>query len=310
MRVNNELETKIIQLYKNGLSTVKIANMFGLYPSTIHYHLKKCSIKIRSISEANINRVYKLDRNQIQEIIKLYQRGKIKKELSKIFRVSSSVISYHLRVNNIPFRSRVKYVLNENFFEKIDTEQKAYWLGFIAADGCMFKNKNQYLLRLALGKKDYNHLVKLNRDIESDKPIYEDKISYSLVLRSKKIFNDLIKYNIVPNKTFKLKFPRNVSGNLIKHFIRGYFDGDGGIHWHKKNKTLEVQFLGLKDFLLRIQKILVNECRINYVKIFRSRSIYCLKYVGNTQVPRILNYLYKGSNIYLDRKYEIAKQTI
>ena len=125
----------------------------------------------------------------------------------------------------------MRHTLNKNYFKNIDTEEKAYWLGFIAADGCVYKmSKNAYRLQINLSAVDIGHLELFNDCIESDYIITQKKVNNSdtciLKISSKEFTDNLINLGITPNKSLIVQMP-NISQDLIRHFIRGYFDGDG-----------------------------------------------------------------------------------
>jgi hypothetical protein len=118
---------------------------------------------------------------------------------------------------------------NIDIFQNIDTEEKAYWLGFLYADGCVHSQENK--IELGLAEKDYEHLNKFRNFLQiKNKIAYRDSTkSYRLSFRSKKSKQDLIALGYIPCKSLLLHFPNSqqVPDYLIKHFIRGYFDGDG-----------------------------------------------------------------------------------
>jgi len=106
-------------------------------------------------------------------------------------------------------------------------------------------------------------------------------------------------------KTFNLKFSINIENNLIRHFIRGYFDGDGSVY--ENNGTLNISIVGTIDFLNEIKKMLINNCNLNDTMfddrhLERKNNICALRYGGNIIVNRIYHYLYDNSMIYLKRK--------
>lgn len=120
---------------------------------------------------------------------------------------------------------------NENYFEKIDTQEKAYFLGFIFADGCVISDpiRYRYKLTIKIHSKDKHILNSLISSIDGEMMVWENKTKFSQVtLSGKKIVSDLIKLGATPNKTFDLQYPI-IDENLEKHFLRGYFDGDGCI---------------------------------------------------------------------------------
>jgi hypothetical protein len=200
------------------------------------------------------------------------------------------------------------YKINSNFFKNINNQKKAYWLGFITADGCISR-KNRVRLRLITSKKDKEHFNKFLKTTKSNHKIYYNKhnTGYTVDISDNKIVDDLKKYNVVPRKTFILKMPK-IDEDLIKHFIRGYFDGNGCfyIFLRKNRKLFSMNFAissGTKSFLIDLQKILIKELKINKTKIRKTSGCYQINYGGNKQVKKIMDWLYCGSNVFLDRKY-------
>jgi hypothetical protein len=124
-------------------------------------------------------------------------------------------------------------------FNNIDTEEKAYWLGFIYADGTNGKNNN--LFRISLSIKDEQHILLFKKCIESEHKITyaetNDPFGYGggevyksaiLSISSKEISQALKKLGINGNKTTYSQLPQ-IDEKFWSHFIRGYFDGDGSI---------------------------------------------------------------------------------
>ena len=129
--------------------------------------------------------------------------------------------------------SRVnRHNIDLGFFENIDNQDKAYFLGLMFSDGSVNSNCNQCYLKL----KDEDVIIKFKEALKCDYPIIYKEFpwkSYTLEISSKKICNDLVNLGCVPNKTKVLRFP-NLKKGLIRHFIRGYFDGDGWLLLHDK----------------------------------------------------------------------------
>ena len=120
-----------------------------------------------------------------------------------------------------------QYKLNEDYFGKICTEEKAYWLGFILADGCVQSNYNG--ISIELQKKDKEHLKKFLRSLKANYPLVKTGCGFSVAIFSKKMKQDLIKLGVTPRKAQTTK-PIRVRKNLQRYFWRGVFDGDGSIH--------------------------------------------------------------------------------
>lgn len=211
-----------------------------------------------------------------------------------------------------------KYTISQNFFEKIDTQEKAYILGFISADGCVHKTS----LIINISNNDIEILEKIKENIGSTHPIkisaerksiLNGKIIKSgkmaaLRIVNKKISIDLFNLGIVPKKSLTLKFPTNdqVPNNLIRHFIRGYFDGDGSVFKSKKCNCLRIRFCGTYDFLLSIKGFLENNL-IKSNKITKNHNIFEFGIGGKKNINKFYNFLYKDSTIFLQRKKNIFK---
>lgn len=203
-----------------------------------------------------------------------------------------------------------KVEINENYFETIDSEDKAYWLGFLFADGCVTQDHKHLLVNLA--PIDYSHLCLLRDSMESNCQIkYRDNNRYiSLSLYRKKIVEDLIDKGCIPAKSLILRFPSEdkVPNDLQRHFIRGYFDGDGCISTRlrvPKNRSnaimeCEVNFLGTKHMLENIASIIP----IENVRIFKFGKIYKFRIQNKKNIIKLMDYLYKDSSIYLKRKFD------
>lgn len=190
-------------------------------------------------------------------------------------------------------------------FEKIDTEEKAYWLGFLYADGSVGSKESK--IELGLAEKDLHHIEKFKNFMGiANKICYRPQSkSYRISFRSDNCKTDLINKGCIPKKSLILKFPteEQVPFYLIKHFIRGYFDGDG---WFTNTGSyFQIGIIGTKDFI---------EGFLNCVDIINTKNtIFTVhredgakRYVFGAlnDVTNFLNWIYKDATIYLDRKYE------
>ena len=145
-----------------------------------------------------------------------------------------------------------KYDIDENYFEKIDSPEKAYLLGLIYADGCNYTPTNTVTLCLQEQDKhileDIKELLHYNAPLKKIKPKKEShQISFVLTIHSKKISTDLTALGVMQNKTFKITFP-DINKDLFSHFIRGYFDGDGCIS--KTGRGAKCNIVSSYDFNL------------------------------------------------------------
>ena len=209
---------------------------------------------------------------------------------------------------------RRKYNVNDAYFENIDTEHKAYWLGFIYADG--FINTTEDVVGISLNKEDEEHLEKFKKDIEFEGNIHHYKgkgftnTDYvRIIIRSKIMKQHLIKLGVYENKTNILSFPtiNQIPRELMIHFIRGYIDGDGCItygHTQKNGKrNYSLKIIGTLDIIQSIQYILKTNVKLERRYPERNIDNYSLTIGGNKQLKRILDELYGNATIFLDRKY-------
>jgi len=273
----------------------------------------------------------KKDLNETK-ICELYINGSSTYTIADIMQISRSPICKILRKNNIKMKKVGHpkiFSCKENIFQE-DNEFSFYLAGFIAADGTLRKQKYSKVLKISLSKKDENHLKQIQKLLENNSPIkhYKTKIKnkkicnnkakyneyeYSeLTITSSKIFDDLDRFNIVPNKTSSYTMPDwLISHNLVRHFIRGYIDGDGSICISLNKKYLKPQaslsIIGNKNLIDVINKIFIEKCKINGSKINHkpgTKHTYRIRFSGNKQMKKLANFLYSDSNIFLRRKID------
>lgn len=226
-----------------------------------------------------------------------------------------------LGVEVINKQNRLKF--DNTVFDSIDTEEKAYWLGFIFADGCISSSsleenkKPKYTLEVSLKADDAKHLEKLNTFMKYEKngvKIQDVKCGAVICKRcrwaitNKHLWEVLNNYGCTPKKSLTLKFPDESifkSKDLIRHFIRGYFDGDGCFsrQLHSIIVSPIVGFIGTKDFLEKILYYSDIQASFRHDKR-HTEYTWSLEYHKEEGI-KLINYLYKGSVIYLDRKFKL-----
>lgn len=199
-------------------------------------------------------------------------------------------------------KKNTKNILSQ--FTVIDTEEKAYWLGFLCADGSVSTNEDK--IELGLAEKDLDYLEKFKKFMNlPNKICYRASTkSYRFSFRSQNLKADLIKLGCVPQKSLILQFPsfEQVPKHLIRHFMRGYFDGDG---WFSNTfKAFEVGILGTQDFVENYINLLGLN-KINKIHNTKTNTI-TKKYVSSAveDVTIWLDFIYKDAKVYLNRKYE------
>lgn len=263
-------------------------------------------------------------KSKVPQIIKLYQSGQSTYKIADELNSHPQIIRTWLIKNNIPRRSlshaAQEWKLNEHYFDKIDTEDKAYFLGLLYADGCITLNT----VSISLIETDRQILEAFSKALNSNKPLQyvikegNRKPQYTLSITNQQIIKSLNKLGITPRKSFTCKFPKNLPKSLVRHFIRGIFDGDGNIYKklrYKSNRpnphmSYSFSIVGTKNVIQTIQNIVSKQCKIKKNKLYnpkhmKGKNCYIMTYYTKDELLKIRNYLYKDSNFYLKRKHKI-----
>ncbi len=231
----------------------------------------------------------------------------------KVFRKGNSGFWLGKKRPNLGINNN-KYSFNDTVFDKIDSEEKAYWAGFIAADGCILRRGKGFSdqLSITLHKKDIDHLKKFLKFLSSNHPIKRERNQWGnnyarITICSNRLSKGLSRLNIVPRKTKTYKLPQ-LSGDLMRHFVRGYFDGDGCFSEYQGGKRFNI--VGIKGVILDLQKYFITEVGLNKTILGKNKHALearCLEYSGNKNVWKIARHFYSNATVYLERKFNIIK---
>jgi len=204
--------------------------------------------------------------------------------------------------------------VNHNVFD-VYSPENCYWAGFIAADGNI--RKDVPYISIQLKGSDEGHLKKFLFFIKSDRHITrQTKIQKSgrvtevcgIHIYSHQIKSSLKeKFNIVPAKTKVLEPPLKIPKALVKHYIRGCFDGDGSVCWHKHNNRPRLQFASGSYKLIKwIKNTIESNVCVGSPKIEQNKKwkTYSVNYMGK-QSLMILDWLYKPNQCKLNRKFQL-----
>lgn len=294
----------IIQMRINNVKVKDIASKYNLNPHTVSSFLERNNIRIRGIQ----------DEDTIHKIINMYNSGVPMYEIGHQLHFSGTTISEILKNHNVAIRpvteSNKRYEVNEQYFEDIDTQDKAYILGLFYADGCRHKNCNTVSINLQ--ERDKDILEKIKECIEYTGPLrYIDcsnngnrQNQWCLSVSNKNIADCLYEYGIVPAKEFKVQYPSFLTDELMPHFIRGYLDGDGCICKTEKRVSLT----GTKMLLSGIKSYVENKLGIHFSLLHYNKKnpITCdIRVAGTIQCKKFLDYIYNDANLYLNRKHEL-----
>lgn len=293
---------KVVDMYNSGMTQQEIANVYNCSKHAVHMFMKKMNINAR---------LNGFTENDAKSMYEMYQNGMSMVDIAEKFNSCRHTIGRTLKRYGFNI-DRLKYHCDDSYFDVIDTEEKAYILGLLWADGCNDVKLGK--IQLQLQERDVDILMEINELTNNDRPLFftplHDKNphwqnTYTLILKSYHMSKVLESYGMVPKKSLVLEFPDCLDKSLYKHFIRGYFDGDGNISYNHHTKTLNVGMVGTHMFLSAIQCI----CENLNVKTFLSNknkenNTICSFGITNKQDRIIfLNWIYDDAKIKMDRKY-------
>ena len=222
-----------------------------------------------------------------------------------------------------------QYEIDETFFQSINKEAQAYILGFIYADGCNQIYDNTRYISITQLEQDRDILDKIKNAMNFTNPNYvteiqksNGKVKYKMQIYSRILSEDLENLGVIANKSLILQFPTSISDELMPHFIRGYFDGDGCV-WEGKPKidsknrfihNVKFTFTGNFDFIDKLQDYLVKKLGFRKTKLNFSKAknpnnstgehVCTMEYSGKKQLELFYNYIYDNASIYGNRKKE------
>lgn len=201
------------------------------------------------------------------------------------------------------------YSINYKFFENWNPEV-AYIVGFFMADGCVEPKINRISCELSM--KDYTHLFKIKNILRSENPICIKKYrnSCALYIHNKKMVSDIIKKGVIPNKTYRQRFPSDIPNEYKIDLIRGLLDGDGSIKYDKNTNQRRIQFLGSEKLLIEVHNFLMEKCNVNNIKIQNLGNFCRINYGSKENTQKIIDLLYYKNCLCLERKLGLARGVI
>lgn len=302
------IDNNYIYDYKNGLSIWEIANKYNdSYKNTIE-KVTGHRFEARLLSD-----------DEKDKICKLYLDGISTVKIGEMYGVNNKPISVVLKEKEIEIDRRLstrKYILNEHYFDEIDSPIKGYIYGLLLSDGS--NNPTKQTVSISLQEEDVDILNRIREEIQSTKPLeyidyskkhdfgYHYKNQYRLLLFSNKICSALEKHGIVKNKSLIIEFPQ-FDDKIMPSLIRGMWDGDGTLGLYKTN-VINVSLTATEMFCQGLKKYLFDKLNIESCHIYDAschNGITKNFTIGKTvDKIKFLRWMYKDADIYLERKYK------
>ena len=339
------------ELFDKGLSYPEIGKIMNKSPRGCQakavrfgWTRKECNVWI------NNKRADFWTDSEIETLTKAIADGLFMPDILKVINRSEKCIFNKMHELDLHFRERTEiekanyrraYSVDDNYFENIDSQKKAYWLGWLVTDGYVIThlntkrgitNNNSVALKLSI--KDKYVLEDFKKDIKADIEIkfvnrgkgyiYTNKITNKeklieggdqciLQFSSAKMIKDLEKYGIHQNKTYNVVFPKELDSKYYPGFIAGVISGDGCIDIKKNRKgfILRCTIAGTLDLVQKIREILIKEICMNPEKKFsKCESTKCLYRLelNQTETIALYNWLQKNGISLMERKNKLIEE--
>lgn len=301
-----------MEFIKNNLANMTIselANHFDVSYAKMNDKVHKMGLSRKKASG-------EIWSNEEDELLRKHFEWAPKNYIMKLFpnRTWVSILQRGIKTLNLNRQSQDRYSVDYKFFEEW-TPESAYIFGFIAADGHLFYEsgkENKNALQFEIADYDSDILEKIKKVLQFEGPIcYTKRNTVKLQLSNKKIINDLIEKGMPKeNKTSLLSKPIDLPDHLVKHYIRGLFDGDGSVYQNGAT-DIRYQLLGTLKLLTFVKEKLPCDCSNITIRnrAGDGANVHCFQ-TGHRKAKIILNWMYKDSTIHLDRKYNKYKEIL
>jgi|GEM_PF-2034707 hypothetical protein len=344
-------ESELIKLFNEGKSNKYLSEFFNRPLRGIQGHLLKLGLKRREINvwKDNPRNDFWTD-TEIDTVKLLIEQGESARDIALKINRSTGVLFNKLSELNLKIKKKSNiqesnyrryYTLNDNYFEKIDSQMKAYFLGWLMTDGYVGHSINsargEYKsnrIGMKLSIKDVSILEELRSALETNVPIkygqarsteFTNKktgkkniissgMSCALDFSSAKMKEDLKQYGVVNKKTYTIGFPENVPKTFYPGLIAGLISGDGCIDIKKNHQTgriLRISLAANLHLLERIKEILIEE--IQYKPKIRkektSEKLFILE-LNQTESINLYSWLKRNNVRIMERKTSILEKFI
>lgn len=294
-KLSPDTRQEIVSRYINGESSLKLKNEYGIDQATVYNLLREHGLTAKQKQRLRES----LSPQEKMQIREDYKSGVTRSAIIEKYQITDTTLYRLLKKSNESLRVTPRTV-NHSFFSEIDA-LRAYWIGFIAADGYVYKGK---ALKIELAERDKSHIESL-RDLLTDSRLYfrTPKKTIGLYVSSPQMVADLLKYGIHQAKSATLRLPLNMPEDFFFDWLRGYYDGNG---WPASNRCIGIA----SNFamLSQLQEKLLNEYGIksSIRKNPRNEVFANINISANGSLALLEKFYYPGC-VCLDRKITKAR---
>lgn len=260
----------------------------------------------------------RLTNEQIEQSIQRYSEGMSQSAIGALFGVSGNAIKGLLERRGIQARTisdaKRRLPCNHNYFNEPLDEAHTYWIGFLLADGFISEHQpgRNERVSVRLCAEDRGHLEKLAGSLGSGHKILTvDEAggaqSVQLSIASPELANSLMRYNVMPRKSAMHLFSELIPADLLRHYFRGYFDGNGSIARHLRSKWV-ISNTASESFLTHFVQWIGDAIGGNTARITHSWGIHRVAWSGTHRCREILDLMYAEATVFLDRKMVLYQE--
>ncbi|MCK9567806.1 hypothetical protein M0R72_02500 [Candidatus Pacearchaeota archaeon] len=304
-----KIELDIYTIYSEhcrGVSVSYLSKKYSVSRETLFRRFKSLGLKTKTKMS--------LYNAQSENIIRLYISNNSIQDISLTLSIPVTQVWRVLKSNNIKATEQYNYVnkfnkyeINE-YFDTIDTPNKAYFLGLLYADGNVNRKLNQITLKLKAS--DVHILNDIKYEFGINGPLYKDRPKnpraenqLALKIINKRTKDNFIRHGVIPRKTWRLSFPFWLPQNLRSHFVRGYFDGDGCLYIDRNRNNASFDICGTYNMCSDLEFVLKNSIGV-CTQISKDRNIFRIRIRRYIDVVAVCNWMYYDAKLFLKRKYD------
>jgi transposase-like protein len=289
---------EILKLYKQGMKCQDIGDKFGVSKVRVSQIAKEFGL-------GRQQKVLTYSKEEVAVMYDMYINGCKAKDIAQQYNINRASIynlfaKYGFALDDDRHRW---YSVNDSYFDVIDDGNKAYFLGFLWADG--HNNAKKGIVEMRLQVRDKHILEDISVEIGNQRPLYfvaengnNKQDTYRMCITSRQISTMLAQYGMQENKTYILQWPIGLDDTMISHFLRGFTDGDGYIG------NRELSWAGTVMMLKKIQQLLLDKFNIQ-AKLYDTKTdiIKSLRVNKKQDIITILNWIYQDADLKLHRKF-------